>query len=192
VGTDVEYNIIDEFKDTLENYYVCDMIIRGTRYGIGSIYGPNNTSREFYRNLSKIIQRLKDSGNNNIIMGGDWNTTWDRRPVTSNIDTFCMAGLPNPRNGEFLSNMCEMYELSDPYRALYPTRKEYTYLPFGAVRLNRSRIDFFIVSNNLLNVVTDCVVADSVSNKLFDHKQVSLTLYKQTAPIVKNNNTLSN
>jgi hypothetical protein len=64
----------------------------------------------------------------------------------------------------------------DLYRALYPTKRDYTYLPFGSVRLNRSRIDFFVVSASLINSVSECSINDSVSCKLFDHKQGNLTL----------------
>jgi hypothetical protein len=85
-----------------------------------------------------------------------------------------MAGLPNPRNSELLNVLCREFEMLDPYRALYPTKRDYTYLPFGSVRLNRSRIDFFVVSASLINLVSECSINDSVSCKLFDHKQVNL------------------
>jgi hypothetical protein len=32
----------------------------------------------------------------------------------------------------------------DPFRALYPNKRDYTYSPFGDTRLNRSRLDFFV------------------------------------------------
>jgi hypothetical protein len=112
----------------------------------------------------------------NIVLGGDWNTTWDRRSVVSNIDTFHMSGLPNLKNSELLSNICAKHRLIDPFRALYPIRKEFTYSPFGQVRLNRSRLDFFVVSETLIPNIGDCVISSSTKCKLFDHKQVSLLL----------------
>jgi hypothetical protein len=50
------------------------------------------------------------------------------------------------------------------------------YMPFGTARVNRSRIDFFVISASLIRRVTDCVIRESVSCKLFDHNQVSLYL----------------
>jgi hypothetical protein len=50
------------------------------------------------------------------------------------------------------------------------------YMPFGTARVNRSRTDFFVISASLIRRVIDCVIRESVSCKLFDHKQVSLYL----------------
>jgi exonuclease III len=64
----------------------------------------------------------------NLVLGGDWNNTVDRSPNANNIDTFFMAGLPNPKNSELLQTLYNDLELIDPYRVLYPTRKDYTYV----------------------------------------------------------------
>jgi hypothetical protein len=50
----LQYNIIKEYRDDSEN----DTEINGIRYGIGAIYGPNNTSREFYRFIKNTLQDL--------------------------------------------------------------------------------------------------------------------------------------
>jgi exonuclease III len=177
VSKDLDFQINNEFRDNEENFLVIDCSINGIKYGIGAVYGPNNTSRAFYNGLSAVIRTLRTSGVANIVVGGDWNTTWDRRPVTDNIDTFCMAGLPNTKNSELLENMCIEFGLIDPYRALYPDRREYTYIPFGNARLNRSRLDFFIITNDMLEMVHDCVINSSLKCKLFDHKCVTLNIF---------------
>jgi exonuclease III len=179
VSTEIDFTVSNNFRDIDENFLILECTINGVRYGIGAVYGPNNTSRSFYNGLSTVIRTLQASGITNLVIGGDWNTTWDRRPVTENIDTFCMAGLPNAKNSELLENMCNEFGLIDPFRALYPDRREYTYLPFGNVRLNRSRLDFFIISNTMLDMVHDCTVDCSLKCKLFDHKCVTLTIHKR-------------
>ncbi len=173
------YEIIHEYRDLQENFYILDIEINKVRYGIGAIYGPNSTSREFYRSLRGNLQLLIANGVTtlaNFVLGGDWNTTVDRSPIASNIDTFYMAGLPNPKNSELLQSLCNDLELIDPFRVLYPNKRDYTNTPFGTARVNRSRIDFFIISSSLVSKVKDCVINDAVSCKLFDHKQVSLFL----------------
>ncbi len=112
-------------------------------------------------------------------MGGDWNATWDRSIVTSNIDTFQMAGLPNAKNSEYLENIATEFGLVDPFRILYPEKREFTYSPFVNVRLNRSRLDFYIMSANLVPSLSDCVVAPVPKCKLFDHKNVTLFLHQR-------------
>jgi hypothetical protein len=110
-------------KILIENYYLVIVIIANRRYCIGAIYGPNNTSRDFYRNLSNVLAEVTTNHPNiSIVLGGDWNTTWDRRPLPSNIDVFSMAAIPNPKNSELLENMCTVYNLIDPFRALYPLK----------------------------------------------------------------------
>ncbi len=68
-------SITKEYKDVHENYYVMCITIKCVAYGIGSVYGPNQTSREFFRNMSSVIRDMYNLGIVNIIIGGDWNTT---------------------------------------------------------------------------------------------------------------------
>jgi hypothetical protein len=176
----MQFAVETEYKDLSENFYLATVTIANRIYCIGAVYGPNSTSREFYRNLSSVLAAVTvGQPNISIVLGGDWNTTWDRLPLTSNIDVFSMAAVPNPKNSELLENMCMEYDLTDPFRALYPLKRDYTYVPFGNVRLNRSRLDFFVVSRNLINEITDCIIDSTVSCKLFDHKKVTLLLNKK-------------
>ncbi len=55
VGADLDISINKEYKDVHENYYVMCITIKGVAYCIGSVYGPNQTSREFFRNMSNVI-----------------------------------------------------------------------------------------------------------------------------------------
>jgi hypothetical protein len=91
-----------------------------------------------------------------------------------------------------LERLCTKFELTDPYRALYPFKRDFTYSPFGQVRLNRSRIDFFITSSTLINAVSDCIIAGSPKCKLFDHKSVTLNLYRANQPKGKFKRSISN
>ena len=84
---------------------------------MGAIYGPNNTAQDFYRCIKGIIQENSDC---KIIVGGDWNTVWDRSENNTNIDTFNMQSVPNKVNCELLRNMCTELALLDPTRVLYP------------------------------------------------------------------------
>jgi exonuclease III len=175
-----DFSVTKEYKNTDENFYLISCKINGFCFCIGAIYGPNSTSHTFYNELTEALADVTATGIVDVIIGGDWNTTWDRRPVTSNIDTFCMSGLPNAKNSELLERLCMRFNLTDPFRALYPDKREYTYSPFGDVRLNRSRLDFFIVTTNILNKVSDCVVSNAPRCKLFDHKSVRLELFRPT------------
>jgi len=81
---------------------------------------------------------------------------------------------PNSRHSALLNNLCENLELIDPFRALWPNRKDYSYIPYGTRRLNRSRIDFFLASESALQHITRCEISETTQGKQFDHKHVTL------------------
>ena len=74
------------------------------------------------------------------------------------------------------SVICMDFNLSDPFRTLYPGWRAFSYSPFGTVRRNRSRLDFFVVSNSLIPNIIYCSISPGRATKLFDHRTVLLTL----------------
>jgi hypothetical protein len=62
----------------------------------------------------------------------------------------------------------------DPYRVLHPDKIEFTFCPRSDANKNRSRLDFFIISDCLLDILTGCDIAGNLQNKLFDHKAVNM------------------
>ena len=60
------------------------------------------------------------------------------------------------------------------------------------VRLNRSRLDFFICSTPLLTSVTDCYLSPELATKLFDHKTVFLDLNTKNTKTQKSTPRLRN
>jgi exonuclease III len=84
-------------------------------------------------------------------MGGDWNATFDCSNVDTNIDVVNMRGIPSLRRSRKIQEMCHEFSLVDPFRALDPNKREYTFIPSAVNDVNRSRIDFFLMSSNLFN-----------------------------------------
>ncbi len=75
VGVAIKRSISHEIKGTIldrvdENYILLDMIIKGKRMVLGSVYGPNGNNIDFYEKLKRDIERLGHS----FIVGGDFNT----------------------------------------------------------------------------------------------------------------------
>jgi hypothetical protein len=65
--------------------------------------------------------------------------------------------------------------LSDPFRTLWPLQRDFTYIPRHAGN-NRSRIDFFLISDALLPAINDCSIGTGLLTNLFDHKTIFLCL----------------
>jgi hypothetical protein len=73
-----------------------------------------------------------------------------------------------------VAELCEQFKLSDPFRALHPFQKDFTYIPRTGKK-NRSRIDFFLISDTLLSLVHSCEISPSLETSLFDHKYIKLS-----------------
>jgi exonuclease III len=140
INKNLSPEIIEIFKDQDENILLCATKLNGAELILGSIYGPNNTDRNFYRNLENFIEKYP---NWPVVLGGDWNTTWCNERPEENVDIYAMARSPNMANGKLLKALAEKYGLTDPFRVLYPTKNSFSYSPFGNTRHNKSRIDFF-------------------------------------------------
>jgi exonuclease III len=87
-----------------------------------------------------------------------------------------MGRTPNKANGTLLKELANKHDLTDPFRVLFPTKKSFSYLPFGNTRQNKSRLDFFVVSTALLSGIHDVGVFPSKLSSQFDHKPVFLKI----------------
>jgi exonuclease III len=158
--------------DPGENYILLRANFGGSSYILGCVYGPNSRDENFFRSLRNDILSL---GNYPIILGGDFNATFSTLPVNVNPDCLNMAGLPNLAHSEIIRDLCTNLSLYDPFRFLYPNDKKFTYQPRTITANNKSRIDFFIISNDLMPMVSECKISESLQSGQFDHKAVILS-----------------
>jgi exonuclease III len=145
----VNYNILSTESDREENNFLLLKIrINNFTFILGAVYGPNLDSEiGFYDTLTNRIRLLVCS---NIIIAGNWNATWSCDPVGENIDVFRMRNIPSARRSEKIKKLSNDFNLTDPYRIFYPTKKDFTYVPAINTNENRSRLDFFLVSDELI------------------------------------------
>jgi exonuclease III len=93
-----------------------------------------------------------------------------------------MRSIPSLYRTTKIREIADSFNITDPFRFVYPNCRDYTYIPNAAQRNNRSRIDFFMVSTGLLTNITGASIPIGKLSTLFDHKSVELTTVK------KNNN----
>jgi exonuclease III len=148
--------------------------------GLLSIYGPNTNNREFYADLNRIMTELECD---NYILGGDWNSTWDSSPPEENIDVFFMQNIPSKERSECVLQLARNFRLTDPYRFLYPNSRDYTYVPNAVNNKNRSRIDFFLVSEQIIPEILDASITTGRLTTLFDHKLTYLETGMKRIPV---------
>jgi hypothetical protein len=144
---------------------------------IVSVYGPNENNGEFYADLTSFLDNYNA---NNIVCGGDFNCTWDQSPAEINIDTLFMRNIPSIYRSNKIKTIADRFKLADPFRFLYPNRREYTYIPNAVANRNRSRIDFFMVSDKLIPCISEADIPIGKLSTLFDHKSIVMSTRKKT------------
>jgi hypothetical protein len=91
----LEMKSLRQYNDQNENALLIVFEKNGGEICLGSVYGPNNTDRDFYNFLTGVLEQENGIP---VILGGDWNTTWDNSPPETNIDVHNMARTPNAAN----------------------------------------------------------------------------------------------
>ena len=188
INCNLNFSEIARIGDTEENFLAIKASIQGIVYIICSIYGPNLHCPEFFIDLYNAINQL---GDHPVILGGDWNCTFSASNVDNNLDCLNMRDIPNIRHSRYLEQFCADLGLQDPFRILHPVRRDFSYTPFGTVRNNKSRLDFFLISDTMVGGVQSCEIEPHTQSKLFDHKAVTLSFVKEKkiirAPRIFNN-----
>jgi exonuclease III len=174
VDCTIQHTVHSVYKDTQENIIGLSVTINGTLLNLVSIYGPNQNDKLFFNDLLQYITTTKGTP---LIMGGDWNATYSTCPTKLNNDIYNMSCPPSTIRSGWISDICREADLLDPYRAFHPTTKEFTFVP-RAGKKNRSRLDFFLINNELLSFVKSCEIAYCITNSLFDHKSISLSFLR--------------
>jgi hypothetical protein len=137
-----------------------------------SVYGPNtNEKTTFFQDLGNILAENLESY---VICAGDWNLTYCTDPSAENIDIINMNAPPSIYRSRMLAKICEEHNLMDPYRLLHHKARDFTFVPRAGTK-NRSRLDFFLVSESLLTICNKCTISSSLDTILFDHKSIKLS-----------------
>jgi hypothetical protein len=80
--------IVDTFRDGDCNMLLLKLVIGNVTITIGSVYGPNDDDENFFGRLEDGIEGFNSDF---VILGGDWNATYDNRNNRTNIDTHNMV-----------------------------------------------------------------------------------------------------
>jgi exonuclease III len=119
----IDYAIRDTFCDENCNMLLQKLVIGNISITLGSIYGPNDDDEIFFNQLEHGIDTFNSDF---VILGGDWNATYDARNNRCNLDTHNTIGIPSARRSVWLNRLCTRKSLEDPYRYFYPENKEFT------------------------------------------------------------------
>ena len=176
-----EYKVHKCINDPNGNFLLLDITAYNNRFTLISIYGPNVDNPNFFQSVSDKIAELE---NNSIVWCGDFNLVQDPKLDYKNYKT-----INNKNAREKLLDIINDRHLIDPYRDAHPDIKRYTWRrkqPF-----QQARLDFFLVSEDLLTSVKKCTIENSYRS---DHSPVILGLcfnkFIKGKPLWKFNNSL--
>ena len=103
-----------------------------------TLYGPNEDSPTFFKNINKLISDLH---NTTVIMVGDWNVVQD-----FNLDTVNYKSKNNPKAQEVILELKQSLDLVAIWRENNPNVKRFT---LRGPNSKQSRLDYFLISSDL-------------------------------------------
>ena len=176
ISKKLNYKVNNQMSDFEDNYLLLDITITDYRLIIGAIYGPNSNDPNFYNNLNTDLKFFNCS---TIILGGDWNATWDTSVVQNNLDVLNMVSLPSKFRSDQIKKIAGENGLVEPFRTLNPEKIDFSFIPNINTNINRSRIDFFLISQTVMEKCKNSYVSPSLLSEDFDHKAVLLDFRKK-------------
>ena len=160
----LDIHVVTEFRDKNENFILLECRLNNNNILLGSIYAPNDDQSVFFTDLESALSRFNSM---KTILGGDWNTCLSSLPPDINPDIDRHNGFSN-NGATLIANLCRNFHITDPFRVRFPNKREFSYRRKVANGTSRSRIDFFLISNDLLSSMSDTGYTPSPSF-FFDH-----------------------
>jgi exonuclease III len=77
IKNELKWIVMDEKKDENCNYLLTKINTGAAFWVFGAVYGPNGNDMDFFTDLERDLKTINCE---KIVLGGDWNATWDPRP----------------------------------------------------------------------------------------------------------------
>lgn len=152
--------ILKQHNDKEGRIICIEALINGIRTVLCNIYAPNKEEPDFFHEVNRVIGNMQGQ----VILAGDFNQVMDGL-----IDKSKPSGRSSPRDRTAIHMLAEDLSLVDIWRLVNPREREYTF--YSHCHKSHSRIDFFLVSNSLIDSVVECEIG---AIALSDHAAVEL------------------
>ena len=151
----------DVTRDINGHFIVLKFKMNDCNYTVINVYAPNTDSPEFFQDIQKYIANQESDL---VIWGGDFNVT-----LNTNIDRSTIMGECNTNAQKQLIEVINSEKLVDCWRNCNPNEKRFTWHR-SAPNWSWSRIDFFLISECLINRLVKCDITPGI---LSDHCVIS-------------------
>ena len=165
IKSSIFHEVYETVKDINENFLILKVKILGKKLALGVIYGPNRNDTGFFREIYAALENVEEE----IILGGDFNTILDNRNGVVNIDNQGGGVIPNIENSREINKWFNEWRVADPFRVRYLDVSEYSYMSFRRNdEFGKSRLDFFLMDKTILGWVKNVWYEDRLGRD-FDH-----------------------
>jgi len=164
--------VVTQFADvTVVNVYA----VNGTSkpyfdHSLGRIEGDRHAfKRRFQRMVFDHAAGLGDS----VVVAADWNVSQEKLDTHPRLRT----ELPHARARSEFRDLLQASNLVDVYRWMHPRERGYTWFNRRSRALDAARVDFFLISKDLLPLTTSVrILDDPIFRVRTDHAPIELTV----------------
>ena len=157
-----EFKALREKKDLNGNVLLLEAMVDGHKVLLCNIYAPNTCKPEF---VETVFENIEDMDCENVVICGDFNLI-----INPLIDYYNYRQTNNPNARLKLLELIEQNKL-DAFRQISPETRRYTWRKKNPFK--QARLDFFLISNNLLRSLNGCTINPGYRT---DHSSVNLKL----------------
>ena len=151
-------------------YIVLQCYINDDKLILMNVYCPNTETEQvtFLEKLDEVIDELSITVLDEVIMGGDWNLTWEL-----NLDK-CGGNYDLKRKSKSkLKAIMTKLSLNDVWRIKNPNLRRFSWRQPNP--LIQCRLDYFLISDSLYDSVTHADIIPAIRT---DHSAITLSLEK--------------
>ncbi|KAJ0022349.1 hypothetical protein NQD34_009839 [Periophthalmus magnuspinnatus] len=163
IHRDVQYVETKTLKDKNGRYVITQGKLFNRSVILANVYAPNWDNANFFTSLFSL---LPDLDSHDLILAGDRNCT-----LNPALDRSSPKVMIQSKSAQCINDFLEVYGVLDPWRLKHPTSKQFSF--FSPVHQSYSRIDYFLIDQKLLPLVTHI---DYDSIVISDHAPVILKL----------------
>ena len=156
-----QFKIHNHWTENEGNYVIIDISMIERRMTLVTLYGPNQDNP---RNFKKIFKKIREIGNDDVIIVGDWNLV-----INPDVDYSKQRKIMNKNSRQFVLNKISEFNLVDIWRIQHKDIRQYTW--HTKSRDKQSRLDFFLVSEHLVSYILDSNIEPGYRT---DHSIVSI------------------
>ena len=166
----LDIDILQELSDSRGRLLVLNVKIKDKNYRLVNVYGPNKDAEavRFYQNLSSTLRQMELDGDDNVIIGGDFNCPLD---PTMDPDKKGEILIPRQHVINFIENIQNEFSLHDVWRVKNPNTRSFTWSKMSPFIFGR--LDYWPISDSLHDLVTQVDILASIKT---DHSSIALEL----------------